>query len=199
MVPAATRGTLSADDAARSIPVKAPAAAGADGAPMDGDVAQPSGGAKPALVAPVPVTATPAEPRKPATQPATASAEPPAPKAAPANGAKPAGTTDDLMANIEQLLKRDGATAGASGQPGESPAASAGPAPLATAPAQPAAAVTDPNALPLLPDPTAVADTPPADIGPQVPKRLIPPADIPNVTPSDASTPAPSAGLGTLH
>ena len=89
------------------------------------------------------------------------------------------------MANIERLLQRDGATAGPSGQPGDSPAASAGPAPLA--PAQPAAAVADPNALPLLPDPTAVAATPPADIGPQLPKRLIPPADIPNVTPSNTS------------
>ena len=182
-----TRGTLSGDDAARSIPVGAPTASGAAGTPMDGDVAQPSGGAQPALVAPVPATATPAQPRKPAIQPATASAEPPAAKAesAPANNAKPADGADNLMANIERLLQRDGAAAGASDQPGASPAASAGPAPLA--PAQPTAAVADPNALPLLPDPTAVAVTPPADIGPQLPKRLIPPADIPNVAPSNTS------------
>ena len=44
---AQSRGTLSADDAARSIPVGSPAASGADGTPMDGDFAQPSGGARP--------------------------------------------------------------------------------------------------------------------------------------------------------
>ena len=207
---AGTRGTLSGDDAARSIPVtgEAPAASassGSDGTPMDGDFAQPSGGAQPALVAPVPATATPAQPRKPAAQPTTARAEPPAAKtgSAPANDAKPADSGDNLMANIERILKRDGATAGASGQPGDSPAASAGPTPLA--PAQPAAvagpapgvtaqpaAVADPNALPLLPDPTAVAVTPPVDVAPPTDNRLIPPADIPNVTPSNT-------GLDALH
>ena len=188
---AQTRGTLSADDAARSIPVGSPAASGADGTPMDGDFAQPAGGVQPALVAPVPASATPAQPPKPATQPATARAEPPAAKAAsaPAN-AKPADGADNLMVNIERLLARDGATAGASAQPGDSPAESAGPAPLI--PAQPAAAGADPNALPLLPDPTAVAVTPPVDVGPQTNNRLIPPADIPNVTPSNA-------GLDALH
>ena len=194
---AGTRGTLSGDDAARSIPVKgdappASAASGSDGTPMDGDVAQPSGGARPALVAPVPATATPAQPGKPATRPAaTARAEPPAAKtgSAPANNAKPADNADNLMANIERLLQRDGATAGASGQPGDSPAASAGPAPPVAA--QPAA-VADPNALPLLPDPNAVATTPPVDVAPPTDNRLIPPADIPNVAPSNT-------GLNALH
>ena len=135
---AATRGTLPADDAARSIPVEgnAPAAAlapapesaapvgdtsaplpaaqpaaaasGSDGVPMDGDAAQPAGGAQPALVAPVPATATPAAPAKAAETRATASAEPP-----PVKAAKPADNTDDLMANIERLLQRDATSAAA--------------------------------------------------------------------------------------
>ncbi len=209
-----TRGTLSADDAARSIPVKgeAPAAAlapspqpaapqadtgaaqppaesakasppGAAGVPMDGDAGQPTGGAQPALVAPVPATATPAAPGQAAAPPAKAANAPPA-----------AGSTDDLMTNIERLLTRDGATAGASGQPGDGSAASAGPTSLAPA-LQPAGS----DGLPPLPDPNAVANAPAPTTGPQAPNRLIPPADIPNVPPSDASTGDPNAGLGTLH
>ena len=188
------RTTLPADDAARSVPVtgaapadgataalppdaapvapaeppnpqprpqqaaREPAAAaqpaGSDGVPMDGDFAQP------ALVAPVPATVAP---------PAAATPPSVAAKADP-----PAGG-DDLMANIEKLLSRDAADGTTAAQPGV--AAPAGPdQPLA---------VTDPNALPTLPDPNATLEfTPPADIGPQQPDRLIPPADIPNVPPT---------------
>ncbi len=206
-----SRGTLPADDAARSIPVdgtvpataSAPAApagdtatplpaaqpaqppaespkpataaapAGSGGAPMDGDTTQQA--AKPALIAPVPATATPPAPV--ALPKVTASVE--SPPAKPADS-KPAASSDDLMANIERLLKRDAATA----KPAATPAAAAGPTPLA--PVQPA----DPSALPQLPDPNAVATTPvpPADVGPPLDKRLIPPADIPNVPPNNTAT-----------
>ncbi len=215
---AATRGTLPADDAARSIPVEgnAPAAAlapapesappvgdttvplpaaqppataasGSNGVPMDGDVVQPAGGAQPALVAPVPATATPAAPAKAAETRATANAGPPPAKAAKPADSKPANNSDDLMAKIERLLQRDAATADASGQPGAAPAAAAAPTPIG--PAQPTA-ISDPNALPQLPDANTVANTPvpPADVGPSLGNRLIPPADIPNVAPTGTGT-----------
>ncbi len=206
-----TRGTLPADDAARSIPVPVkgessapvpspspkpaapegnagaaqpatesasapPSPSGAHGTPMDGDGAQPSGAAQPALVAPVPATKTPAAP-----------AAAPPPKAA---DAKPVDSGDDLINNIERLLARDGATAGASGQPGDSSAESAGPTLLSPPPQS--TAVSDPNGLPALPDPNAPAARLPANAG--SPNRLIPPADIPNVPPSDTSN-----DLGPLH
>ncbi len=224
-----TRGTLSADDPARSIPasgeapapaapvgdraavplpaepataaakppepktrpeksasVPAAASSGAGGVPMDGDAAQP------ALVAPVPATTTPAAPVEAAPPRATANAEPPPAKAADAKAAdskaadnKQAGSGDDLMANIERLLKRDGATAGTSGQPGAAPAAIAGPTPIV--PAQPTP-VSDPNALPQLPDPNTTAATQPPAAPPPVDNRLIPPADIPNVAPTETGT-----------
>ena len=151
-----------ARDTAALPPAAAPAAPGADGTPMDGDVGQPTGGAQPALVAPVPTTTTPAAAKAPAAKAASV---------------KPADSTDDLMAHIESLLAHDVPSADASAQPGASGAASAQPTPIA--PTQPTAL----NAPPLLPDPNAVADapTPPADVGARPANRLIPPADIPNV------------------
>ncbi len=167
----------------------APAAAGAAGVPMDGD-----SGAQPALVAPVPVNTTPSVPET--APPATARAEPPPvkkPAAAPtadtgkaADTRKPANGTDDLMTNIERLLSRDAATAGAANQ---QPAADA-----ATVPGEPTPIVPQQqagNAAPPLPDPNAPAaagPVPPADVGPPLLNRLIPPADIPNVPPSGTGT-----------
>ena len=196
----ATRGTLPADDAARSIPVKgepasaavAPTAApaGSAGIPMDGDTGQLSGGAQPALIAPVPATTTPAAPNTVA--PAKETAAKPA-DAKPADtkkaDAKPTGGSDDLMANIEKLLQRDAASAGAAAPSGGTAAAAPAAQPIEPA-TQPAAT----NALPQLPAPNTVANTP----APQS-NRLVPPADIPNVPASDASTGDTGTGLGTLH
>ena len=156
-------------------PAATTTASGSVGAPMDGDTAQP------ALAAPVSTTATPPAPVL--APKVTAKAAPPAPKPA----AKPASSTDDLMAHIESLLKHDAATAGAADQPAAAPAApaaTAGPTPLTPA-AQPA----DPNALPQLPAPNALANTPvpPADIQPPPNGVPIPPADIPNVAPSNTA------------
>jgi hypothetical protein len=181
-------------DQAVGAPAAGPAASGSEGQPMDGDFALPAAGAQPALVAPVPATATPpATASAPAAteKPATARAEPPAAKAAAAKpaDAKPADGSDDLMTNIERLLAHDTATTGAADQPAGG-ATAAAPMPLAPAPA---AAPND--ALPQLPDPNAVAaapGAPPADVGPRLPGRLIPPADIPNVSPTDLGT-----GAGT--
>ena len=145
--------------------VAEPVAPGSDGVPMDGDAALPDAGAQPALVAPVPTTAMPTAPNK-VSPSATARIEPPPPTNAPPSDAKPAGSGDDLMVNIERLLTRDGATA-----------ATAASTPLAPAPAAS-------DALPPLPDPNTVAvEPPPADVGAQTDSRLIPPADIPNVPP----------------
>jgi hypothetical protein len=165
-------------------PAAAAQPAGSDGVPMDGDFALPAaaGGARPALVAPVPATVAPPA-AKTASAPA-ADRKPTAVKPADATAvdSKPADSGDDLMANIERILSRDAAKGDAAAQPVSGAAAPAGPAPIV--PDQPLA-VSDPNQLPPLPDPNAAAAiTPPADIGPQAPDRLIPPADIPNVAPT---------------
>lgn len=175
-------------DQTANAPAAASEPAGSDGVPMDGDFALPSGGAQPALVAPVPATVTPPAPAG-TEKAATPAPVAPAPaKAASANPAdtkptatKPPGSGDDLMANIERLLQRDGAA----GQPGDGAAASSGPMPLVVPPgtAQPGTSVGA-DGLPLLPDPNGpVALTPPADVAPQQNNRLTPPADIPNVAP----------------
>ena len=158
-------------EAARA-PAAEPSAAGSDGVPMDGDFALPSavGGAPPALVAPVPATAAPAAPTEP-TPPAKAASAPPADAGT--------GGGDDLMANIERLLARDAANGGTAQPDAAQPM---GPTPLD--PAQPTM-LSDPNALPQLPEPNAAtAIVPPADVGPQPPNRLIPPADIPDAPPT---------------
>ena len=175
---AATRGTLPADDAARSIP-----ASGARRRPCAGLARRPAWRRRacrragersaavpaeavgsrrsgrradgrrcghdgkrcqPALVAPVPATTTPprrSKSRRPRAEPPKA--EPPTPRRRPpkpptpnppkAADNKPANSSDDLMANIERLLKRDGATAAASDQPGTGAAAMAGPTPIVPA------------------------------------------------------------------
>jgi hypothetical protein len=169
--------------------VREPAAArvprGAEGVPMDGDVAPPVGGAQPALVAPVPTTTTPSAP-KAATQKTTAPAPAPAEAAQPPQAASPAGTTDSFDASIERLLRRDGATSPASGQaaPVGAPTASVPPPPV-----QQQTVVSDPATLPTLPDPNAAAPAPPVNLVPPA-GGPIPPADIPNV-------PQGTAGTGT--
>ncbi len=129
-------------------------------------------------------SAAPAEAKPAESRPAAIKA----PAAAASTDGKPADSGDDLIANIERLLQRDGTTAGGAAQPaGGSVAPSAAPMAIAPAQAQPAA-VADPNAMPLLPDPNATATTqPPANLGAPN-NRLIPPADIPNVTPADTAT-----------
>ena len=144
----------------------APQPSSENGLPMDGEFAAPASG-QPAIVAPVPATTTPPAPAAAASTPKTAAT----PKSDAGSG--------DLMSNIELLLKRDGATAGAPDQPAGGGAAPAGPAPLGT--------LAD---APPLPDPNAPATdltAPPADIGPQRPGLLLPPADIPNVPPSNGA------------
>ena len=152
---------------------RAPAAAGSDGVPMDGEFALPGavGGAPPALVAPVPTTVAPAAPEMAPPPPAKAANAPPA-------DGKPGdartGGGDDLIANIERLLARDAANGGTAAPGAAQPL---GPTPLDLA--QPMT-LDDPNQLPALPDPNAAAViVPPAAVGSQPVKRLIPPADIP--------------------
>ena len=199
----------------------APVPDGADGLPMDGQFALPADdGAGPAAaippapeVAPPPkpdarpqpskaAKAAPAEAAPAATQPvvsAPASGKPAAAASTdnqPAAGA-PAGGSDDLIANIEKLLQRDGATAAGAGQPAavagqpetviDQPAGFAGQpldgaaagGPTSVMPNQPTAGF-DPNALPQLPDPGTLPVTQGG--------RLVPPADIPNVPPASTGT-----------
>lgn len=167
-------------------PAAAPVPRGTEGVPMDGDVAPSAGRAQPALVAPVPTTTTPSAP-KTATPKATAPTPAPAGTVQPSQAASPAGTTDSFDANIEQLLRRDGAASPASGQavPGAlAPAVSAPPPPV-----QQQTVVSDPATLPTLPDPNAATPAPPVNLVPPS-SGPIPPADIPNV-------PQGSAGTGT--
>ena len=164
----------------------APQPSGIGGVPMDGDTGRTpkaSGHAQPALVAPVPTTATPAAPGKAGT--ATAKTSNVKPVDAKSADAKPVDANDALMTNIERLLKRDGTTAGTSGPSGGNPAASTGPTQLT-----PASAPAGSAALPQLPQPDATAQaTPPADVGPQPASGVpIPPANIPNVAPGNTGT-----------
>jgi hypothetical protein len=186
---AATANPPAATQKASGGPAAAPATEGADGLPMDGDFAlRASAGARPA----------PAAAGDAASQPADAATNPPSSKAASASPTEakpadqrpaaaasadnqPADSTDDLMTNIERLLERDGATAGASGQPGDGSAASAGPTSLVPS------AAGEQNAVPQLAEPSATTVTPQAGVGGRS-NRLIPPADIPNTTPADTGT-----------
>ncbi len=124
--------------------------------------------AAPALVAPVPATSTP----------------PPAATAKAASPAAPDAQSGDsnFINNIESILKRDGATAGASGQSGDGLATPAGPTPLGGSVG--ASASGDANAASgdTTPPPANALLLPPADA------PLLPPADIPNVPPSGSGT-----------
>ncbi len=195
-VPAEAAQPPAATHQAAREPAAAPVTGGSDGQPMDGDFALPAAdGPQPAPVASAPAAGKAVSP--PATdiakpRPSKAASAPPADKtpadkkpaaaasvdSKPAAG-KPADGTDDLIANIEKLLQRDGATVPTPGQPAVNPVAPAGPTSIV--PAQPAA-TADPGALPPLPDPNAAAARTPLD------NRLLPPADIPNV---------PAAATGT--
>lgn len=157
-------------------PEAAAPAPSADGVPMDGAFAAPMGAA-PAITAPVPATTAP---------PATAARAPA--DAAPAPSASKGAGTDDLMTNIEQLLKRDAPTAPAAPADAASPT-TAGPTALG---------VPASDALPELPpaddgsfDTTASGDAllppPPEGTAPTGRRVLLPPADIPNQPPAGST------------
>ena len=201
--PAETAQPPAATDQASREPASTPVPEGADGTPMDGDFAMPAGdGAQPAAqtakpsqpatgeaasppateaAKPAPSKAASAPPAdsKPATasQPAAAASKPAADKPATAASAgnPPDDSTDSLITNIEKLLQNDGATAEGAGQPSGN--GGSGPMPLASGQST---AIADPNAVPQLPDPTATSA--------QRNNRLIPPADIPNVSPTDSGS-----------
>ncbi len=119
--------------------------------------------AQPALPAPVPATAVP---------PKTATATPDKPAAN--------GGSDNLLDNIQNLLKRDAPAAGATDQGLAAPGDPAPLGQLADAPPLPAPGL-DANGQPL------DLNAPPADLGAQPRRLLLPPADIPNAPPSSGS------------
>jgi hypothetical protein len=110
---------------------------------------------------------------------AAATGAPPAIKAPVPATIAPSGTAagDGLIANIERILQRDGATAGASDQPVAGAVAPVDPALAGDQPLP--VPVPDPDG-PVLLDPTS----PPVDVGAMSPPpRLLPPANIPDPQP----------------